>query len=377
MFIISLNRGAWTPEEDIILLEKTLNMGKKWATISRELPGRNENSVKNRFITLSKGIKSKGKRKSDKLLKDPFIRKEFMEMIKVLRAQLDHSSLNKNMENLEINSPFTVSKNYEKETEQINNLIWDPPVVKTLDEEKEADCNKMLKNDEVQQNNSKMMNNYSNYLFFLHFLNSQVASPVKNLEQQYLEIKNELRGVNQKDMNLSNLHFSSSNDRRASATESKTDSKFPGSKRPSNSFTSLYLTPSIISSENEEITAKNFKGCEQDTSATAYTDNSLPQKLLNKNKKFMGLIIDEIKENNQNNESSAGFAKSISNVLPTPILTLSNMSVSPSNPINQDFFRFSPLTDHSKEHKKLSPIMSMNRIEQEYSPLDRFIKGYL
>ena len=371
-----MKRGAWTPEEDIILLEKTLNMGKRWATISRELPGRNENAVKNRFITLSKGIKVKGKRKSDKLLKDPFIRKEFMDMIKSLRAQSDHSSLNKNMENLEINSPLKASKKSDKLSEQTNNLIWDPPVIKTVDEEKEADCNKMLKNYEVQQN-SMMMNNYSNYLFFLHFLNSQVASPVQNLEQQYREIKNELQCVNPKDMNLSNLHFSSSNDRRGSATDSKTDSKFPGSKRPSNSFTSLYLTPSIISSENEEITAKNFKGgCEQDTSATENTYYSFPPKPMNKNKKLMGLIIDEIKENNQNNESSAGFAKSISNVLPTPIMTLSNMSASPSNPRNQDFFRFSPVIDHSKENKKLSPIMSLHRIEQEYSPMDCFIKGY-
>lgn len=52
-------RGSWEPEEDILILKKVLNIGKKWSEISKSLPGRNENSVKNRFFSLLKKEKKK------------------------------------------------------------------------------------------------------------------------------------------------------------------------------------------------------------------------------------------------------------------------------------------------------------------------------
>jgi len=45
-------RNGWTLEEDIVLLEKALNNPKKWSKISIHFPGRNQHSVKNRFIYL-------------------------------------------------------------------------------------------------------------------------------------------------------------------------------------------------------------------------------------------------------------------------------------------------------------------------------------
>jgi len=45
-------RGEWGLEEDIFILESILENGKKWAKISKNLDGRTENAVKNRFITL-------------------------------------------------------------------------------------------------------------------------------------------------------------------------------------------------------------------------------------------------------------------------------------------------------------------------------------
>lgn len=50
-------RGAWSNEEDIKLLETHLNIGKKWAEISKVLKNRTENAVKNRWNSLMKKYK--------------------------------------------------------------------------------------------------------------------------------------------------------------------------------------------------------------------------------------------------------------------------------------------------------------------------------
>lgn len=48
-----INRAPWTPEEDRILLSKQKALGNRWSEIAKLLPGRPENSVKNRFTSLS------------------------------------------------------------------------------------------------------------------------------------------------------------------------------------------------------------------------------------------------------------------------------------------------------------------------------------
>lgn len=55
----NINRGAFTEEEDIKLLQSFLQVGKKWAEISKIMGTRTENSVKNRFLSLIKKLKSK------------------------------------------------------------------------------------------------------------------------------------------------------------------------------------------------------------------------------------------------------------------------------------------------------------------------------
>ena len=45
-------RTFWTLDEDIILLMESLSNPKKWAEISKKLPGRTQHHVKNRFIRL-------------------------------------------------------------------------------------------------------------------------------------------------------------------------------------------------------------------------------------------------------------------------------------------------------------------------------------
>jgi len=64
--------SKWTAEEDSIIINYAKTFGKKWANISKELPGRTESKVKNRFISLfSKEKKLYLKEKRDKSTTGP------------------------------------------------------------------------------------------------------------------------------------------------------------------------------------------------------------------------------------------------------------------------------------------------------------------
>ncbi|OMJ69200.1 hypothetical protein SteCoe_33140 [Stentor coeruleus] len=51
-----INKGEWTYEEDLKLINEFRVLGKKWSMISKTLIGRTENAVKNRWNTLMKSV---------------------------------------------------------------------------------------------------------------------------------------------------------------------------------------------------------------------------------------------------------------------------------------------------------------------------------
>ena len=49
-----INKGLFTTEEDILMIEKQIQHGNRWAHIATFLLGRTENQVKNRFKHIQK-----------------------------------------------------------------------------------------------------------------------------------------------------------------------------------------------------------------------------------------------------------------------------------------------------------------------------------
>jgi hypothetical protein len=58
-FDFSQPNDMWTEEEDRILIGAHRNFGKRWSSISRFLPGRSENAIKNRWNATERSLKSK------------------------------------------------------------------------------------------------------------------------------------------------------------------------------------------------------------------------------------------------------------------------------------------------------------------------------
>ena len=72
----TLRKGVWTKTEMDILIEAQKELGNRWAEIARRIPGRSENSVKNRWYN----AKTSEKRKASKLADEEENRKQVLEI---------------------------------------------------------------------------------------------------------------------------------------------------------------------------------------------------------------------------------------------------------------------------------------------------------
>ena len=60
-----LNKGPWTPEEDALLLQLQAAMGNRWCEIAKNISGRSENAVKNRWNSAQRRARAQKENKKE------------------------------------------------------------------------------------------------------------------------------------------------------------------------------------------------------------------------------------------------------------------------------------------------------------------------
>ncbi len=60
-----IRRGVWTKTEMDLLTEAQKELGNKWAEIAKRIPGRSENSVKNRWYNAKTSLKRKAEKEAE------------------------------------------------------------------------------------------------------------------------------------------------------------------------------------------------------------------------------------------------------------------------------------------------------------------------
>jgi len=120
----SLKKGAWTNKEDVILLKEFLTKGKKWSEIAKLLPGRTENSVKNRWVSLMKKYKTEMTLEAAKMSEE--LKDEDMLNAQITRTLIDIKERDlsaASSEQIETETIFTVDRLKSAESGETERLL--------------------------------------------------------------------------------------------------------------------------------------------------------------------------------------------------------------------------------------------------------------
>jgi len=174
----NVKKGNWSPEEDFIIFESYRQIGSQWTKIAAKIPGRTENSIKNRFYSTLRRICSQNKNASntDEKVSSAMIPKD--RLIEYVNDAILEKTLNFVQYKKEMNMDLDISlkdefKNLDESTKinskQIsnNNLFNISNLIENLQVENTLHNQNAMYNNYNNNNLSNLLNNNNNITYII------------------------------------------------------------------------------------------------------------------------------------------------------------------------------------------------------------------